>query len=224
MAQLNLQAYFTIFYESFSSAMSHHFSNSLHAEFITGAVDPRGFPEVSLPEIAFAGRSNVGKSSLLNRLLNRKNLARVSRTPGRTREINFFAVGGRFLFVDLPGYGYAKVPHNQRQVWDRVMEHYLGGRTKLRAVVILLDLRRGVTDLDLGLMELLAITGTAWLPVATKIDKLKSNPRRQALRELHATIAGIPGYGLPPVVPVSAHTNEGMDTLWKRLKEILETE
>ncbi|MBF0420315.1 MAG: YihA family ribosome biogenesis GTP-binding protein [Magnetococcales bacterium] len=204
--------------------MNHLYDSNWQAEFITGAVDPRGFPEASLPEIAFAGRSNVGKSSLLNRLLNRKNLARVSRTPGRTREINFFAVGRRFLFVDLPGYGYAKVPQDQRRVWDRVMEHYLNGRTKLRAVVILLDLRRGVTHLDLALMELLAVTGTAWLPVATKIDKLKSNPRRQALKDLHEAISGIPGYGLPPVVPVSAHTNEGMDALWSRLRAILDTD
>ncbi|MBF0421874.1 MAG: YihA family ribosome biogenesis GTP-binding protein [Magnetococcales bacterium] len=201
--------------------MNQHPGSYLRSEFITGAVDSRDFPAATFPEIAFAGRSNVGKSSLLNRLLNRKNLARVSRTPGRTREINFFSVGGRFIFVDLPGYGYAKVPRDQRQVWDRVMEHYLKNRSGLRAVVILLDLRRGLTSLDLELMALLAASGTPWLPIATKIDQLKSNPRRQALKDLQQRVLQIPGYGLPPVVPVSAHTNEGLEVLWQRLQDIL---
>lgn len=204
--------------------MNEHISVQLQAQFVTGAVDIKGFPVMTLPEIAFAGRSNVGKSSLLNRLLNRKNLARVSRTPGRTREINFFSVGGHWMFVDLPGYGYAKVGRDQRRVWDRVMDHYLGQRAGLRAVIILLDLRRGITELDLALMELLAVTGVPWLPVATKIDKMKANPRRLAIRDLQEAVVRIPGYGLPPVVPVSAHTDEGLGLLWQRLREILERE
>lgn len=194
----------------------------MQAEFVTGAVNAKGFPMVSVPEIAFAGRSNVGKSSLLNRLLNRKNLARVSRTPGRTREINFFSVGGTWMFVDLPGYGYAKVARDQRQSWDQVMEHYLGQRSALRAVIILLDLRRGITDLDRELMALLALKGVPWLPVATKMDKLKSNPRRQAVRELQEAVLGVPGFGMPPVVTVSSHTDEGLGLLWQRLREILD--
>ncbi|MBF0132898.1 MAG: YihA family ribosome biogenesis GTP-binding protein [Magnetococcales bacterium] len=194
----------------------------MQAEFVTGAVNAKGFPTASVPEIAFAGRSNVGKSSLLNRLLNRKNLARVSRTPGRTREINFFSVGGTWMFVDLPGYGYAKVARDQRQSWDQVMEHYLGQRSELRAVIILLDLRRGITDLDRDLMALLALKGVPWLPVATKMDKLKSNPRRQAVRELQEAVARVPGFGMPPVVTVSSHTDEGLGVLWQRLREILD--
>ncbi|HAT50597.1 MAG: YihA family ribosome biogenesis GTP-binding protein [Nitrospirae bacterium] len=194
----------------------------MQAEFVTGAVNAKGFPTASVPEIAFAGRSNVGKSSLLNRLLNRKNLARVSRTPGRTREINFFSVGNAWMFVDLPGYGYAKVARDQRQSWDQVMEHYLGQRSELRAVIILLDLRRGITDLDRDLMALLALKGVPWLPVATKMDKLKSNPRRQAVRELQEAVACVPGFGMPPVVTVSSHTDEGLGLLWQRLREILD--
>ncbi|HIJ83110.1 MAG: small GTP-binding protein [Magnetococcales bacterium] len=201
--------------------MNQHLPSDLQSQFVTGAVDAKGFPAASFPEIAFAGRSNVGKSSLLNRLLNRKNLARVSRTPGRTREINFFSVGEIWMFVDLPGYGYAKVARDQRQIWDRVMDNYLGRRSGLRAVIILLDLRRGITDLDLALMALLAEKGHPWLPVATKIDKLKSNPRRQAIKNLQEAVLRVPGYGLPPVIPVSSHTDEGMDLLWQRLREIL---
>ncbi|MBF0147791.1 MAG: YihA family ribosome biogenesis GTP-binding protein [Magnetococcales bacterium] len=203
--------------------MNQHPFSDLQSRFVTGAVDAKGFPVASFPEVAFAGRSNVGKSSLLNHLLNRKNLARVSRTPGRTREINFFSVAERWMFVDLPGYGYAKVARDQRRSWDQVMDRYLGHRSALRVVVILLDLRRGMTDLDRGLTDLLAQKGIPWLPVATKIDKLKSNPRRMALRTLQEVVVRIPGYGLPPVVAVSSLTNEGMGLLWQRLVEILDT-
>ncbi|MBF0107610.1 MAG: YihA family ribosome biogenesis GTP-binding protein [Magnetococcales bacterium] len=202
--------------------MNRHPDSDLNARFVTGAVDVTGFPTTGFPEIAFAGRSNVGKSSLLNRLLNRKTLARVSRTPGRTREINFFSVGQRWMFVDLPGYGYAKVARDQRRSWDRVMDHYLGQRPVLRAVVLLLDVRRGITDMDRELMSLMADKGIAWLPVATKIDKLKANPRRQALGKLEEMVTRIPGYGMPPVVAVSSLTDDGMDVLWRRLKELLD--
>lgn len=191
------------------------------AEFITGAVDPKGFPDEAMPETAFAGRSNVGKSSLLNRLLNRRKLARVSKTPGRTREINFFSVDNRFLFVDLPGYGFAKVEKQKRDVWDRSIGGYLSSRRNLRGVILLLDLRRGVTDLDRALMRHLAEQGISYLPVATKIDKLRSNPRRQAIKKLSVELEQSPGFAILPVVPVSAQTGEGINNLWQRVEELL---
>jgi GTP-binding protein len=192
------------------------------SEFITGAVDPSGFPSDDLPETAFAGRSNVGKSSLLNRLLVRRNLARVSKTPGRTREINFFLVDKKLSFVDLPGYGYARIEKLKRHVWDKSIGGYFSSRRNLRGVILLLDLRRGITDLDKALMELLAEQGISYLPVATKIDKLRSNPKRQAIKELTKTIQNAPGFPILPIVPVSAHTGEGIPLLWQRINDLLE--
>jgi GTP-binding protein len=195
--------------------------NEYPAEFVTGAVDPKGFPTDDLPETAFAGRSNVGKSSLFNRLLGRRKLARVSKTPGRTREINFFLINNCWSFVDLPGYGYARVAKKKREVWDRSIGGYLSSRRNLRGVILLLDLRRGITDLDRALMQHLGEQGISYLPVATKIDKLRSNPKRQAIKELEKTIKQAPGFPILPVIPVSAHTGEGIPLLWQRIEELL---
>jgi GTP-binding protein len=195
--------------------------NNHQAEFVTGAVDPKGFPEDTLPETAFAGRSNVGKSSLLNRLLGRRKLARVSKTPGRTRELNFFLVDGHYSFVDLPGYGFARVEKSKRNMWNQSIGGYFSCRRNLRGVILLLDLRRGVTDLDRALMEHLAEHGVSYLPVATKIDKLRSNPRREALKALTKELKTSPGFSMLPVVPVSAHTGEGIPLLWQRIDQLL---
>ncbi|MBF0583321.1 MAG: YihA family ribosome biogenesis GTP-binding protein [Magnetococcales bacterium] len=191
------------------------------ARFVLGAVTARQFPSEALPEVAFVGRSNVGKSSLLNRLLNRRSLARVSRTPGRTREINFFQVGERWWFVDLPGYGYASVAQQQRSVWDQVLGSYFEQRRNLRAVILLLDLRRGLTELDQELLSHLDQYGIPALPVATKVDKMKSNEGRQALRLLAERLPAVSPFALLPVVPVSALTGEGLPALWVRLQAIL---
>lgn len=192
------------------------------AHFELGAVSPKQFPDNSLAEIAFVGRSNVGKSALLNRVLNRRNLARVSRTPGRTREINFFRVGKRWWFVDLPGYGYAKIAKQQRSVWDQLMGGYFEKRRNLRAVVLLLDLRRGLTNLDQELLIHLDQLGIPSLPIATKIDKLKSNRQRTALIELNTILRQASPFILLPVVPVSSLNGEGIPALWQRLEQILE--
>ncbi len=191
------------------------------AEFVLGAVSARQFPNDERAEIAFVGRSNVGKSSLLNRLLNRRNLARVSRTPGRTREINFFHVGDLWSFVDLPGYGYASVGQVQRSVWDQLLGSYFGQRRNLRAVVLLLDLRRGLTALDQELLRHLDQYGIPALPVATKVDKLKSNERRQALRQLAVVLPEASQFLLLPAVTVSALNGEGLPDLWHRLQAVL---
>lgn len=191
------------------------------AHFVLGAVSAKQFPTDELPEVAFVGRSNVGKSSLLNRLLNRRSLARVSRTPGRTREINFFQVGERWWFVDLPGYGYASVAQQQRAVWDQLLGNYFKHRRTLRAVILLLDLRRGLTDLDQELLTHLDQYGIPALPVATKVDKMNSNERRVALRLLAETVPKASPFALLPVVSVSALTGDGLPLLWERLQAIL---
>jgi len=190
----------------------------LTAEFITSATEPSQFPAGGLPEIAFAGRSNVGKSSLLNALLGRKSLARVSRTPGRTRLLNFFRVvvsdknGGEFVFVDLPGYGYAKVAKAVREQWGPMIEGYLSARSALRGVVLLTDVRRGEQD-EINLVRWVQEQGLGLIAVATKIDKLPRGQRVQGIRDLEMLLD-------VPVIGCSAETGEGMDAVWKAIRAL----
>jgi len=165
-------------------------------------------PPPTLPEIAFAGRSNVGKSALLNRVLGRRALARVSKTPGRTQQINFFAVDQRLLFVDLPGYGFARVPLAVKDEWRRLVEGYLTGRRTLRAVVVLVDVRRGVEPDDARLLDFLATHRIGALLVVTKIDKLARGPRLRRLAEIAAR------HPAHSPMPVSAASGEGAAELW----------
>ena len=151
------------------------------AEFVTGAVTPKQYPKTFLPEVAFAGRSNVGKSSLLNSILNRKKLVKTSATPGKTQEINFFEINRRWMFTDLPGYGFARAPANVRRKWQGMIEQYLTGREPLRLVVLLVDIRRDPTELDLQMQEWLEHWGIPYLLVATKADKLKRGAAQNAL-------------------------------------------
>ncbi|MDE3216358.1 MAG: YihA family ribosome biogenesis GTP-binding protein, partial [Gemmatimonadota bacterium] len=166
-------------------------------------------PPEALPEIAFAGRSNVGKSSLLNTLVRRRKLARVSHTPGRTREIHFFAVNDVFTLVDLPGYGYARVSKARKAEWKPLIEGYLGGSGPLRGVVQLLDARHPPTDDDLDMLDFLAELGVPTVVAATKVDKLRAAERPARLAEL-ARQSGMPD---DEVVPFSSVTGEGRDEL-----------
>jgi GTP-binding protein len=154
------------------------------AEFVKGVVSPEGLPAARVPEVAVSGRSNVGKSSLLNVLFKRKALAKVSQRPGKTREINFFRVGDRFHLVDLPGYGYAKVPANVSRKWAALVEAYLETRAQLAGIVQLVDLRHGPSRQDREMLEWLAAVAKPSLLVGTKADKLKRGPRAAALAEL----------------------------------------
>lgn len=183
------------------------------SEFILGAVTPAQFPMEGLPEVAFAGRSNAGKSTLLNRLLYRKKLARVSRTPGCTREVNFFRVDEKWILADLPGYGFAKVDAGRRDTWNQILDRYFRMRRDLRAVVVVLDIRRGVTDLDERMLNLLGQSGLPYLPVASKADKLASNPRRAALAEMTRQLLPFRGNLTGTPVACSSLSGEGFDLL-----------
>src|SRR5262245_46814347 len=179
-------------------------------EFIGPMASPTGWrPEARLPEVAFAGRSNVGKSSLINRLVRRKKFARVSNTPGRTREINFFAVNEQFVLADLPGYGYARISKERKAEWRPLIEGYLRRSPALKGVVQLLDARRVPSDDDLQMLEFLADVGTPTIIVATKIDKLTRAERAGRVEEL-AQQAGVE---VDQVIPFSAVSGEGRDEL-----------
>ena len=154
------------------------------AEFLLSASKTRQFPAATLPEIAFAGRSNVGKSTLINSLLNRKKLVKTSATPGKTQLINFFRVNDKFYFVDLPGYGYAKVPESVRRKWKNLVEAYLSDRKTLRNVVLIIDSRHNPTKQDRQLLEWLKYFQRPSLIVASKIDKLKRGQVKNYLQKI----------------------------------------
>jgi GTP-binding protein len=187
-------------------------------DFLGGMAATGGWrPESTLPEIAFAGRSNVGKSSVINRLVNRKKLARVSNTPGRTREINFFRVNDDFVLVDLPGYGYAQVSKEARAAWKPLIESYLRDSRRLRGIVQLLDARHTPTRDDLQMLEFLAHIGVPTIVVATKTDKLPRARVAERIREL-ATAAGV---GEEQVIPFSAVTGAGRAELAQAIVELV---
>jgi GTP-binding protein len=185
---------------------------NLPVEFVSS--HPALPPPSELPEVAFAGRSNVGKSSALNCLWNRKNLARVSRTPGRTQHINLFRIGDFALFADLPGYGYAEVPDAVRADWKPMIEGYLSERGNLKLVVVLLDVRRDVQESDGSLLYALTEARIPALPVATKADKLGKQQLQRQLSELRS------GYRLGPGLPVafSSVTRQGRDAVWDAIE------
>jgi len=181
------------------------------AAFVGAATEPGRFPPPSRPEIAFAGRSNVGKSSAINRLLGGRKLARTSNTPGRTQQLNFFDVDGRLVFVDLPGYGYARVSHAQRAAWRPLVESYLGTRGVLAGIVLLVDARRGLEDEEHALLDFAAAIERPVALVATKIDKLNRRERDRTVAALRVAPASM------PVIPFSAVTGEGVDVVWRTI-------
>ena len=157
--------------------------------FMLGAAGLGQIPDTNLPEIAFAGRSNVGKSSLINALTGRKTLARTSHTPGRTQQVNFFDLGGRMIIADMPGYGYAEAPKDQVEKWTRLIKAYLKGRVQLKRVLVLVDSRHGIKDTDRQIMKMLDTAAVSYQVVLTKIDKVKAGALEKLLEQTHAELA-----------------------------------
>ena len=192
----------------------------LAAEWVATAAERSGFPDPQEPEVAFLGRSNVGKSSLLNRLVQRKKLARTSRTPGKTRLVHWYRVerpGGAVMLVDLPGYGYAKVSRSERRRWKLLVESYLEDREGLRVAVLLQDLRRDISEDETLLLEWLAERGLPAVLALTKVDKLKPMRRTERVRVL--TVAS--GLAKDQVIPTSAEKGLGVAELWRAIDRCL---
>lgn len=190
-----------------------------NVEFIGGMAEKHGWrPDSPLPEVAFAGRSNVGKSSLLNTLVRRKSFARVSRTPGRTREINFFRVNNTFVLVDLPGYGYARISKEKKAGWRPMIESYLRRTTQLRGIVLLLDIRREPSEDDRAMLDFLAEVEVPTIVALTKIDKLSKAGARERTVEIARSLA----LEDEQVIPFSAHTGEGRAELLDAITSLVE--
>ncbi|MDQ1238457.1 MAG: GTP-binding protein [Thermodesulfobacteriota bacterium] len=186
------------------------------ADFLTAAERQDGYPRGGLREIAFAGRSNVGKSSMINSLLGRKNLVRTSKTPGRTRKLNFFLINAQFIFVDLPGYGYAAVSQTERESWGSMVQTYLESRKELGGVVVILDARHAFMESDRNLIEYLSHRSIRFLVACTKVDKLtksKISLQKRMVLEILGDSA--------PLIMFSAHTGEGKNELWKAIRTLI---
>ena len=190
------------------------------AEFVTSAVDPPHYPPAEKPEVAFAGRSNVGKSSLINTLVNRKRLVKTSRTPGRTQLINFFDINRAFSFVDLPGYGYAKVPAAVKKNWGPMVTTYLSTRTTLKGVVLLLDIRRTPGPEEGNFIDWLAQYRLPAVLVLTKADKL-SKSKQIRHRQAVASVLGVDPASL---IRFSAKSRQGKKDLWTAVAGLLPNE
>jgi len=188
--------------------------NWSNVRFVQSIADARAFPSCDVPQIAVAGHSNVGKSSLLNALFGRKNLVKVSKEPGRTRLLNLFDVDERLLLVDLPGYGFARASKAEQARWSGLIEHYLASQPGPNLVLMLLDIRHGPKDSDMKLIAWLNAHGLRWQPIATKADKLTGNKRTKRLREMTQAMGGV----LEPL-PTSSLGRQGIDMLRQSIIE-----
>jgi GTP-binding protein len=187
---------------------------SQQARFVRSAPTKNEFLDDGRVEVAFVGRSNVGKSSLLNRLLGRKNLARISSSPGKTRAINYFLIESSFYFVDLPGYGYAKVSKSERQSWARLMEQYFQHVQSRVHVIQLVDGKVGATELDVQANEYLSSLGCGRTVVATKMDRVRASQKARRLAEIRDQLA----LRTEPLIAFSAQTGEGVKELWREIE------
>ena len=181
-------------------------------DFVKGVVAMSGLPPADRPEICFAGRSNVGKSTLINALTGRKALARASNTPGRTQEINYFALGDRLYLVDLPGYGYANAPLPKVQAWQALLKQYLSGRATLRRAFVLIDARHGIKPVDEEIMALLDSAAVTFQCVLTKADKIKAAEHARLLLQVRGRLATHPA-AFPELILTSSEKGDGIATL-----------
>ncbi|WP_405100858.1 ribosome biogenesis GTP-binding protein YihA/YsxC [Oceanobacillus sp. FSL H7-0719] len=188
------------------------------AEIVISAVSEAQYPDEGLPEIALAGRSNVGKSSFINTLINRKNLARTSSKPGKTQTLNFYKLNEAFYFVDVPGYGYAKVSKKEREKWGRMMDAYFQKRETLKAVVLVCDIRHEPTDADVQMYDYLKYYDLSIIIIATKLDKVNKSKRHKQLKLVKQTFE-VDDNDI--VIPFSSETGEGKEEAWQTLKQYL---
>ncbi|CAI2719311.1 ribosome biogenesis GTP-binding protein YihA/YsxC [Nitrospina watsonii] len=191
------------------------------AEFLTGAVSPKQYPKQPLPEVAFIGRSNVGKSSLINSLVNRKKLVKTSATPGKTQMINFFNINDAWMLADLPGYGFARVPDSVKKHWQTLIENYLQERDTLESVVLIVDIRRKPTELDLHMKDWLQQVGLEYVVVATKADKLSQTERQQQMKKIKQAFSDD---GQRTVLMYSSKNNNGRKELWSYFQNLQKKE
>lgn len=190
-----------------------------NAEYERTAVKPDQYPSVHLPEIAFVGRSNVGKSSIINSLIGKKNLAYVGAKPGKTRGINFFNIDGRFYFVDLPGYGYAKISLSEKSLWDQMITQYLETRSQLKLIIMALDCRHTPTDHDQMMVEWIQSHSIPFLVVAAKTDKIPRSQLNGKLFEIKTAL------DLPDEIEIigfSTLNKQGIDKLWSKITPQIE--
>jgi len=192
--------------------------NINNAKFEITAVKPEQYPKSDKPEITFVGRSNVGKSSLINSMLNRKSLARVAATPGLTRVINFYNVDNILYFVDLPGYGFAKVSKTEKESWGSVVETYLKTRKQLKMVIMLVDIRHSPTDDDKLMNDWLKCNGIPYLITATKLDKIPRSKVKERVCDIRKVLELSDSV---KVIPFSSETKQGREELWNEIKSQL---
>ncbi|MFN7038887.1 MAG: ribosome biogenesis GTP-binding protein YihA/YsxC [Alphaproteobacteria bacterium] len=185
-------------------------------QFVAGAANVPAIPKLDLPEIAFAGRSNVGKSSLINSLTNRNSLARVSHTPGATKQINFFSLGNKIMLVDLPGHGYAKVSKKELLGWSKLIMDYLKGRPNLKRVCLLIDSRRGIKESDELLMKLLDEVAVIYQIILTKTDKISKEELENSIKLIEATMLNHPALH-PEIIATSSREKTGINHLQMEL-------
>jgi GTP-binding protein len=188
------------------------------AEIVISAVSQKQYPEDGLPEIALAGRSNVGKSSFINKLIQRKNLARTSSKPGKTQTLNFYRINDAFYFVDVPGYGYAKVSKKEREKWGQMMEEYFRFRETLRAVLLITDIRHEPTKDDVQMYDYLKYYEIPVVIIATKLDKIPKNKRDSFVKRTRTVLQADPQDVL---IPFSAETGEGKEAAWSAIEKYL---
>lgn len=190
------------------------------AEFVLSATKPSNYPPPGLPEIAFSGRSNVGKSTLINTLVNRRHLVKTSSTPGRTQLLNFFAVNDAFMFVDLPGYGYARVPEKVKKDWGQMIETYLSTRPTLKGAVLIIDIRRKPGADEQNFILWLHQQGIPTVLVLTKADKLSKTDQKKQILAAQKALSVLP----EELICFSAKTRQGLDLVWKAISHCLETD
>lgn len=188
------------------------------ADFTISAVSPKQYPTGQLPEIALAGRSNVGKSSFINRMINRKGLARTSSKPGKTQTLNYYLINEFFYFVDVPGYGYAKVSKSERAKWGTMMETYFAERENLKLTILVVDMRHKPTADDVLMYDYLKQLGLPCMVIATKLDKLKKSQINKQLKVIKETLQLEPE---DQIISFSAETSQGKDIAWKVIQDHL---